>query len=519
MTTTTRSSAASLEDLPDELLHRIVKLLNLQQSPITIQSYRRDLCTRPPDWYPADSVSLVNRRLRRLSLPILFREISICLYLVDKVDVEQFQWVMEVLKLNTHLVPLIRNVSIIYDGRGLQPRLYPWRRVKPGDDPETLLIIDVLSRFTHLEHLDLPAAIEFGHNLRPILEALNGHPSNNIRLHFMSIDEWSLKPVDPELLNELRSMSLSRVVCRYWDCERYPDQEMKAWIAQGLNIESISRTRSVDDSWMDGTYPGLTSIYSWNGNQRSLQSTIDFLIRHPLLKTIQLDRAHECDTTPWRVTFASKMYPYSFKIVERDIGWRNRVVKIDGEWLYNDIKVIFQDDIAHVDVETVETMIRTLNEALPQPSDCSELYVYVGIDFLSPVGKYMTSDDLIGILARNMNYAVTLDLGKLLCDILTRESSQILEPSSAINDRSLPGFKPFCERLKQAMPRLRQNSGGGEEITFNDSKYTWKYIDGNIGVMRELVPFKTELSLGSKTPSRLFAPLDCSANSSSPAQQ
>ncbi|THU82087.1 hypothetical protein K435DRAFT_844492, partial [Dendrothele bispora CBS 962.96] len=454
MTTTT--TCGTFEDLPDELLHEVIEFLNLFQThPITIQDCPSPASSRllDLDLYPVDSMSLVNRRFRRLSLPILFREINIVAFLRRANDREQFHRLMEVLKLNTHLMSLIRNVKIIYNTR-LDHR-------RPMD-LEAQLIVDVLSRFTRLERLDLPNLIKLGHqNQRPIIEALNSHPSDNIRLQFMSTEEQSFDYLD---FDHLRSISLSRVVCRDWYIESCSDQGMKTWLAQGLNIkrmESRSRMRFVDDNWMDGTYPGLTSIYSWNGNQRSLQSTIDFLLRHPLLKTIQLERAHECDATPWRVTFASKMYPYSFKIVKRDIGWpqENNVVEIDGEWLYNDIKVIFQDDIAHGDVETVETMIRTLSEALPQPSDCLEPALCVGIDFLSPVGKYMTSDDLISILARNMNHADALDLGKLVGEILIQECSQILELDPAGVEGSIPGFEPFCKRLKQVMPRLYQVCG------------------------------------------------------------
>ncbi|THU84229.1 hypothetical protein K435DRAFT_870468 [Dendrothele bispora CBS 962.96] len=451
MTTTT---CGTFEDLPDELLQEVIEFLNLFQThPITIQDCPSPASSRllDLDLYPVDSMSLVNRRFRRLSLPILFREINIVAFLRRANDREQFHRLMEVLKLNTHLMSLIRNVKIIYTGLDSRRPM----------DLEAQLIVDVLSRFTRLERLDLPSLIKLGHqNQRPMIEALNSHPSDTIRLQFMSTEEQSFDYLD---FDHLRSISLSRVVCRDWYIESCSDQGMKTWLAQGLNIKRMSRSgmRSVDDNWMDGTYPGLTLIYSWNGNQRSLQSTIDFLLRHPLLNIIELDRAHECDTTPWRVTFASKMYPYSFKIVKRDIGWpqENNVVEIDGEWLYNDVKVIFQDDIAHGDVETVETMIRTLSEALPQSSDCLELALCVGIDFLSPVGKYMTSDDLISILARNMNYADALDLGKFVGDILIRECSQILELDPAGVERFIPGFEPFCKRLKQVMPRLRQVCG------------------------------------------------------------
>ncbi|THU98245.1 hypothetical protein K435DRAFT_856880 [Dendrothele bispora CBS 962.96] len=241
-------------------------------------------------------------------------------------------------------------------------------------------------------------------------------------------------------------MPLSRVVCRYWG-DQYPSQEMKTWLAQGLNIEIISRHSydgQPDDSWMAYTYPGLTCIEDWKGNHRSLQSTIDFLQRHPLLKRIELDPAHIFENAPWGVAFANRMHPYSCKIGRPPAT----VFKVDEEWLYKSIRVSFQDDIPHGGVEIVETMVRKMGTMLPQSS--SSPWVTAGIDFLSPVGEYMTSEDLIGILTRNSSHVTNLQFGKFLCDILAREYTQIVEPGFAID----AGFRSFRERLMQAMPML-----------------------------------------------------------------
>ncbi|THU83705.1 hypothetical protein K435DRAFT_843937 [Dendrothele bispora CBS 962.96] len=431
--------ATSLEDLPDELLHRIIESLDLYQT--YLRMYYKPF--RDPNSHSVDSVSLVSRRLRRLSLPILFRKVTI--HYLDHVGL--FRCLMEAFKQNTHLTPLIRELTINFNADRL------FCRDITSEELVTLVLIDVLSRCTGLEHLDLPGLeLEFGRSyLRPILEALNSHPSDNIRLQFKELYNAES--------NNLRSISLSRVICQIWvvrrDCS---DQEMKTLLAQGLSIQSIQRNGYIDDSWMDMTYPGLTKIGGWNGNERSLQSTIDFLLRHPLLEKINLDRAHECDMTPWHVAFASKMYPYSVKIGKRDFPEApqiegNSVVKIGEEWLYSDVMVIFQDGISHGDVKTVETMARTLSKALPQPSNYLQLSV--GIDFLSPVGKYLTSDDLISILTRNMGDIWSLDLGKFLSDILIRECSHIHEPGSNSQEHPIPGLKSFSKRLKQALPSLR----------------------------------------------------------------
>ncbi|THU83696.1 hypothetical protein K435DRAFT_843931 [Dendrothele bispora CBS 962.96] len=436
--------ATSLEDLPDELLHTIIESLDRYQKcrielQMSCKPFRDPDLSRP---HPVDSVSLVNRRLRRLSLPILFGKVSI--YYAN--GVKRFQRLMEALKHNMHLMPLIRELSIDFKVfRQSCGRI-------TGEDPVTLLLIDVLSRCTGLEHLDLPET-DFGiDNLRPILGALNNHPSDNIRLQFVSIERRF-----SELTNTLQSISLSRVICRIWKWRHCSDQEMKTLLAQGLSIWSIRRDGYIDDSWMDMTYPGLTKINGWNGNERSLQSTIDFLLRHPLLEKIGLGRTHECDMTPWHVAFSSKMYPYSFEIANRDCPNNpiegNWVVKIGEEWLYEEVKVIFQDDISHGDVETVETMVRRLSKALPQSPDCP--WLSVGIDFSLPVGEYLTSDDLIGILTRNMSDIENLDLGKFLSDILTRECSRIHEPGSTVQEHPIPGLKSFSKRLKRAWPSLR----------------------------------------------------------------
>ncbi|THV03059.1 hypothetical protein K435DRAFT_916773 [Dendrothele bispora CBS 962.96] len=409
----------SLEDLPDELLEPIIKSLDLYQK-----------CHIDLDI------------LRRLSLPILFRKVSI--RIVDKV--ERFQRLMKALEHNMHLMPLIRELSVRESFQAIT------------SEEAVTLLIDVLSRCTGLEHLDLPRHRLGSGNLRPIIEALNNHPSDNIHLQLMSVVCG-----DPESLNNLRSISLSRVICQEWEWSECSDQEMKTLLAQGLSIQSIWRDQDIhdDDSWMDMTYPGLTKIYWWNGNERSLQSTIDFLLRHPLLEKIELRNEHECDMTPWHVAFASKLYPYSFKIARPEfinssycLEVDSSVVKIGGEWLYKNVKIIFQSAISHGDVETVETMVRALGEALPHSPDCPRLSI--GIDFLSPVGEFLTSDDLIGILVRNMSHAGILNLGNFVCDILTRECYQIdiFETDWDVGEGLIPGFDSFCKRLMQAMPRL-----------------------------------------------------------------
>ncbi|THU75793.1 hypothetical protein K435DRAFT_880161 [Dendrothele bispora CBS 962.96] len=267
-----------------------------------------------------------------------------------------------------------------------------------------------------------------------MIEALNRHPSDKLRLKFQHLKERS--SVHPA---GFQSMSLSRVVCCSWGDE-CPGEEMKTWLVQGLNIEKILRRdydAQPDDSWMDFTYPGLTSIEYWKGNHRSVQSIVEFLQRHPLLKRIELEPGHEHDNTPWGIAFAKRMYPYSCRIFDP-----NRfmvVVQVDNEWLYEKIVVTFQDDIPHGGIGIVETMIQKLGTMLSQSSS---VYSSAGIDFLSPVGEYMTSEDLIGILTRNLSHVYNLQLGKFLRDILTRECAQILEPGSAM--QAMEGFR---ERL------------------------------------------------------------------------
>ncbi|THU85667.1 hypothetical protein K435DRAFT_869041 [Dendrothele bispora CBS 962.96] len=320
-----------------------------------------------------------------------------------------------------------RKISIVYYHGVCQ---YPNPRTV-GDyskDLETSLIVDFLSRCTNLELLELPEHIVFGDvdNQLPMIEALNRHPSDEIRLEFQYMKERS--SVHPA---GFQSMSLSRVVCCSWGDE-CPGEEMKAWLAQGLNIEKISRydyDAQPDDNWMDHTYSGLTSIEFWKGNHRSLQSTVDFLQRHPLLKRIELKPGHIHDNTPWGFAFAKRMHPYSCKIFHPDQFMV--VVKVDNEWLYEKIVVTFQDDIPHGGVGIVEAMIQKLGTMVSQSPDG-----WLGIDFLSPVGEYMTSKDLIGILTRNLSRlgVVEICLGKFLRDILTRECAQILGPGSAIDE-------------------------------------------------------------------------------------
>ncbi|THV01380.1 hypothetical protein K435DRAFT_401216 [Dendrothele bispora CBS 962.96] len=141
------------------------------------------------------------------------------------------------------------------------------------------------------------------------------------------------------------------------------------------------------------------------------------------------------------------MHPHSYKFVQPEQGLFT-VVKVDEEWRYQKIMVEFQDDIPHGGVGIVETMVQKLGTMLGLESSSSPDRAVVVIDFLSPVGEYMTSEDLIGILTRNLSHVTNLNLhlGGFMGDILARERARILEPGPAMN--------VLCRRLRQAMPKL-----------------------------------------------------------------
>ncbi|THV02154.1 hypothetical protein K435DRAFT_792685 [Dendrothele bispora CBS 962.96] len=449
----------SLEDLPDELVDRIIELLHLDKGFPFLKVRRKYRIKRDRRPSYVGLMSLVNHRLRRLSLPMLFKNIRFELQLdarshyaiseMDDMDLKrEVQHLMKALECWDNVCMTVslllkvfgREISILYlNGDGKRPHYSSADYCK---DLETSLIIDVLSRCTNLEYLELPRHIVFGamDNQHLVIKALNRHPSDKLRLKFQYLKERS-----SVLPAGFQSMSLSRVVCCSWGGQ-CPGEEMKTWLAQGLNIETILRggyDAQPDDSWMNYTYPGLTSIESWKGNHRSLQSTVEFFQRHPLVKRIELAPGHEHDNTPWGVAFAKRMHPYSCKVFHPDYSMV--MFKVDDEWLYEGIMVTFQDGIPHGDVGMVETMVQKLGTMLS--SSCDAM-MFVVIDFSSPVGEYMTSEDLIGILTRNLSHAeyLTIHLGRFLCDILTRECPQILEPGSAINDESIAGFEPFRER-------------------------------------------------------------------------
>ncbi|THU75154.1 hypothetical protein K435DRAFT_881489 [Dendrothele bispora CBS 962.96] len=104
----------SLEDLPDELLHRIFELLDVDP----LLKAGRILYTRL-SYSGLYRTSLVNHRLRRLSLPILFKNMCFELQLdaacynigaMNDMDLKrEIQYLMKALKCNAHLTPLIRS--------------------------------------------------------------------------------------------------------------------------------------------------------------------------------------------------------------------------------------------------------------------------------------------------------------------------------------------------------------------------------------------------------------------------
>ncbi|THV00872.1 hypothetical protein K435DRAFT_793829 [Dendrothele bispora CBS 962.96] len=322
----------SLEDLPDELLHPIFEFLDVDEELRVIAG--RSRWTMP---YYSDStlyrMSLVNHRLRRLSLPILFKNICFELrlqsddaYGICDTDLKrEVQRLMKALKcwdISVCIMFLLlkvfdRNLSIIYYN-GIARRPYHWNAGDYSKDLETSLIVDFLSRCTNLEHLELPRHIVFGDvdNQHPMIEALNRHPSDKLRLKFQYLKERS----------------------------------------------SVSEHNS--------------------GKVNAL--------RHPLLEKIRLEPGHEHDNTPWGVTFAKRMHPYSCKVFHPNRSMA--VVKVDNEWLYEQIVVTFQDDIPHGGVGIVEAMIQKLRTTLSPPPH--GVFAAIGIDFLSPVGEYMKFEAL-----------------------------------------------------------------------------------------------------------------------------
>ncbi|THU79904.1 hypothetical protein K435DRAFT_516044 [Dendrothele bispora CBS 962.96] len=202
---------ASLEDLPDELLDRIVELLDPPSLKAGRTAYKLHLSD-----YELYQMSLVNHRFRRLSLPILFKnirfEFRLVSYQVDDIELKpEVQHLMKALKCNAHLAPLIRKIYIVYyDGSGNHPRYFGHFEYRK--DLETSLIVDVLSRCTNLEYLELPRHIVFGDIVHQhlIIEALNRHPSDKLRLKFQGLEERSS-------VSGFHPMSLSRVICRYWE--------------------------------------------------------------------------------------------------------------------------------------------------------------------------------------------------------------------------------------------------------------------------------------------------------------
>ncbi|THU91289.1 hypothetical protein K435DRAFT_968260 [Dendrothele bispora CBS 962.96] len=447
--TTSATPAVNLSDLPDEMLHKIILDLHgdFRSRFLQVETAqgRRYLGESSLVWDVA-STSLVNHRLRRISLPILFKRIEFMFSLRGKVDIEpEASSLSRALKCNKHLLSLIRHVIIYYESARPNRELHlngSFRRIT-GKDPETSFIIDILSFCTCLERLELPDNIDFcGGDHRTIIASLNKHPSNKIRLVYAPIYQKAIKKVQQEVLDDFRSLSLSRVACNLWDDASCSDQDIKVWIAQGLNIEEIWRSSS-QEHWMENTYPGLTRVHCWN-DRNHMRFDDGFLMRHPSLRRMSFTG---CTTGPWTATFATKMYPYSYKITPLTPLTREprsyTVTKIDGEWFYENFKVIFQDDIPCGDTDTVEAMIRTLGKALVQSRRI------VGVDFAAPVGEFLSSDELLGIIVRNLNTAETLDLGTLISRILDRENSQIVQPTP------IPGFELFCERLKRNMPQLK----------------------------------------------------------------
>ncbi|THU93639.1 hypothetical protein K435DRAFT_967206 [Dendrothele bispora CBS 962.96] len=252
------------------------------------------------------SISLVNRRIRRVSLPLLFESVDFLLYPMKSEDEEinRFRFLLERIAPMTHLIRKVR--------------IFPYDRCAQAITKKYHHFVeDLLSTCSKLQCLYLRLATKETKwsSLFPIINTVNSYPSPDFRLVFPSTfgspEDFS-SPQSSSASDDVPvpSTSLSRVVCWRHDPGRTMHGNYVDTLITKLGLHVVE-VNTPAPGWHKKTYPGLTSMTSCpSSDLMTPQEFTDFMSRHPLLRRVSL-KDFPLDKIPWGMTIQEELKPHT----------------------------------------------------------------------------------------------------------------------------------------------------------------------------------------------------------------
>ncbi|KAK7448503.1 hypothetical protein VKT23_013764 [Stygiomarasmius scandens] len=254
-------------------------------------------------WNPIFLVSMVNRRFRRICLPILFQHMLFAPYedrQKEETERSETELFSNVLGHHAHLARFVRHVRM--HARLIDDKLQPTHHHQ--------LIVDTLAKFPNLELVELEGSVTIHNNgdwapeILTVIEAANRHPNSSLRIVYF--DSMQLSNFPPPI-------SLSRMVLSHSFGGDLAD--LSQHLDRGLGVMSLA--------WLDGdqytkTYPGLEELDGVVHIPPKVLS--DFLKRHPKLKKVtKLIMTDWVTQTPWGKELQAALQPNTL-ICSQNIG-------------------------------------------------------------------------------------------------------------------------------------------------------------------------------------------------------
>ncbi|KAK7462941.1 hypothetical protein VKT23_007523 [Stygiomarasmius scandens] len=328
---------SQLERLPDELLSVIAEYCRENSHFITASKYEpiledtRALHSSNTLYH----LSKVNKRLRRIFLPWLFRSVCFKFFFQDSGRPDEIADTIHLLHQYIKFAKYIRFIYFATDGHSNDHR----KMMLP-------LIFNVLKTCSLLQWITLPRffAMSQWDDQVELLQVVNHHPSSGLRVVYPCARAFLPHPTAPVSLPDL---DLSRVTLGPGAID-FRDRSLLSIVQtiteRGVHVEEVT---AYDDSigskpWRDLTYPGLRILHGWMVSESCQWPELrDFISRHPQLEEIQI-----CGLTKENTRWLAEIPWARFVADLPDACTLNAmyVIRESGDWRVKYARVMLRHD-------------------------------------------------------------------------------------------------------------------------------------------------------------------------------
>ncbi|KAF5328922.1 hypothetical protein D9758_016822 [Tetrapyrgos nigripes] len=462
-------SSSQLDLLPDELLEQIAEHCVGSQIFLRIRMTEEQENINIPDGQylepetrvvpgALDGLSRVDRRLRRISLPILFRHVHFFFCrrpdrrMQAPIDPEEILDFQEAFKNNVHLASMIRfDFARIFSMILLITGLLDTRHVKittrsttyVGIKCELLVpfLIDIVQACPGLERLELPFVFHLNPwkaFTLPLFDAIHEHPNPKLRAVLNSPSQLGFTGAS----TASPPVSLSRVLCLdvIAHMRVLPLQVLSLLLEAGLHFEGVSLCLSDMHTL---TFPGLCKVNNWR-IILSHQEFEDFMARHPLLDMVHVWYSKSISTfvqenLPWTAKSLAAIPSKYCCELDGSVAVRQHGRGSGSEWHIEFASLAFSVTVP----EELPDAMNALANAFPRVLDLK-----LDIRFDSEDDQYPVLDmsDITELLAKSFPLAWSFYLGDFVINSLIR---------SLGSEHAVPAAcRVFCETLA-SFPSMR----------------------------------------------------------------